>query len=266
MSKTPSRRRILQGAVVLPLVNFADMPHRTSAHNGCADELQSLWLRRKDLISRSCELDRLWLERRSQLPEWCLPGPKYHNSNGNTEGPIVGWPESSDPVADCDRWLLRPSPMDFRRLFNDEAATQVETACALYVNRMRLLRSRLRERRALISEVGLPASSDWKVLDTEIESIEQTILSRSASPDTTAARLIALRNRRIRSTTEDQSESDLLKASIHAYLSGETPNLSGFILESLPQDLESECCPRLHLVSGGSEIPACILQPLLNSR
>ena len=86
--------------------------------------------------------------------------------------------------------------------------------------------------------VGLP-NVDWTILDTEIGLIEQAILNLGACPDTDAARLIiAFRNRRIRSTTEDQNELGLLKASIHAYLSGETQNLSGFILESILQDLE----------------------------
>lgn len=49
---------------------------------------------------------------------------------------------------------------------------------------------------------------------------------------------MALRNRRIKSAIEDQNELDLLKASIHAYLGGETPNLSGYILESIFWELE----------------------------
>lgn len=240
MSKTPSRRLILQGAVTLPFVGCSAFSSRSTTGDGRFDELQSLWLRRRDLITRSDELDRIWLERRSQLPEWCLPGRKYQNSDGNKTGPVVGWPETcGDLIADGDKWLLRPSPRDFRRLFDSEAEVYPETACERYIERMRLLRRRLRERRALISKVGLPITSDWKVLDTEIESVERTILNLPAGPDIDAARmLIAFRNRRIKSTTEDHDELDLLKASVHAYLSGETPNLSGFILESISQDLE----------------------------
>jgi len=240
MSKTPSRRLILQGAASLPLVGYSALSFRSAADNGRVDELQPLWLRRRDLISRSCELDRIWLERRSQLPEWCLPGPKYQNSDGNRTGSVVGWPETcGDLIADGDKWLLRPSPRDFRRLHDSEAGLHAESAYARYLEWMRLLRSRLRERRVLIAKIGLPITSDWKVLDTEIESIERTILNLPACPYIGAARLIiAFRNRRIKSTTEDRDELDLLKASIHAYLSGETPNLSRFILESISHDLE----------------------------
>ena len=240
MSKTPSRRLILQGAATLPFVDYSGLLLRSTADVGGVDELQPLWLRRRDLISRSCELERIWLERRSQLPEWCLPGPKYLDSDGNRRGPIVGWPETCcDLIVDADKWLLRPSPKDFRRLYNSESGVHVESARARYVDRMRLLRRRLHERRVLISKVGLPTTSDWTILDTEIGLIEQAILNLGACPDTDAARLIiAFRNRRIRSTTEDQNELGLLKASIHAYLSGETQNLSGFILESILQDLE----------------------------
>ena len=224
----------------MPFVGCSAFSSRSAARDGSVDELQQLWLRRRDLISRSCELDRIWRERRSQLPEWCLPGPKYRHSDGNRIGPVVGWPEAcGDLIADGDKWLLRPSPKDFRRLYNREVGVHAETACARYLDRMRLLRRRLHERRVLISKVGLPTTSDWTILDTEIGLIEQAILNLGACPDTDAARLIiAFRNRRIRSTTEDQNELGLLKASIHAYLSGETQNLSGFILESILQDLE----------------------------
>lgn len=186
-------------------------------------------------MSRSKELDRIWLERRSQLPEWCLPGPKYQTSDGNKTGSVVGWPEIyGDLIADGDKWLLRPSPKDLRRLYVSEAGACAESACARYVDRMRLLRSRLRERRGLISNVGLPITSDWIVIDAEIKSVERTVLNLPACPDTDAARLlIAFRNLRIESTTGDHDELDLLKASSHAYLSGEKPNLSGFILESI---------------------------------
>lgn len=240
MSKIPSRRLILQGAATLPLVRCPAFSFRSTANEGSVDELRSLWLHRRDLISRSCELDRIWLERRSQLPEWCLPGPKHQNSDRNKTGSVVGWPETCcDLIADGDKWLLRPSPKDFRRLYNSEAGVHAASACARYLDRMRLLRRRLRERRVLIAKVGLPITSDWRVLDTEIESIERTILNLPACPDTDAARLIiAFRNRRIRSTTEDRDELDLLKASIHAYLGGETPNLSGYILESISWELK----------------------------
>lgn len=245
MSKTPSRRLILQGAVALPFVGCSAFSSRST--NRRIDELQPLWLRRRDLISRSDELDRKWREARSQLPEWCLPGRKHLNSDGNKTGPVVGWPETcGDLIADGGKWLLRPSPKDFRRLYDREAEVHTESARARYVGRMRLLRSRLRERRVLIAKVGLPITSDWKVLDTEIELVERTILNLPACPDTEAARqIIALRNRRIKSTTEDRDELDLLKASIHAYLGGETPNLSGFILESISQDSEifDHACP-----------------------
>lgn len=240
MSKTPSRRLILKGAATLSIVGCSALSSKSTADVGCVSELQPLWLRRRDLISRSCELDRIWLERRSQLPEWCLPGPKYLDSDGNRIGSVVGWPETcGDLIADGDKWLLRPSPKDFRRLYNSEAGVHAASACARYLDRMRLLRRRLRERRVLIAKVGLPITSDWKILDTEIELVERTIFSLPACPDTDAARLtMTLRNRRIKSATEDQSELGLLKASIHAYLSGETPNLSGFILESILHDLE----------------------------
>lgn len=213
---------------------------RSTADVGGVDELQPLWLRRRGLISRSCELARIWLERRSQLPEWCLPGPKYLDSDGNRRGPIVGWPETCcDLIVDADKWLLQPSPKDFRRLYNSEAGLHAESACAHDLDRMRLLRRRLHERRVLISKVDLPTTSDWKILDTEIGLIERTIFSLPACPDTDAARLIiAFRNHRIKSTAEDQDELELLKASIYAYLSGKTPNLSRFVLESISRDLE----------------------------
>lgn len=240
MSKKLSRRSVLQGAAALPVVDLAGLVLQTSADIARADELHSLWLRRRELISRSCELDRVWVECRSQLPEWCLPGPKYQNSNENKEGPIVGWPETDgDLVADGDQWLLRPSPMDFRRLFNNDGGTQRQTAGSPYMEQMGFLRYRLRERRALISEIGSPRSSNWKVRDTEIESIEQIVLDLPVCPDTVATRLIiALRNRRMKSTTEDQDELDLLKASIHVYLSSETSKLSGLTLKELSKDLE----------------------------
>ena len=235
MSKRPSRRLVLQGAVILPVVGRSALSSQPTGDDGYVDELRRLWLRRRDLISRSEELDRIWLERRSQLPEWCLPGLRYQTSDGNKTGSVVGWPEiCGDLIADGDKWLLRPSPKDLRRLYDSEAGACAESACARYVDRMRLLRSRLRERRGMISNVGLPITSDWKVLDTEIQSVEQTILNLPACPDTNVAKvLIAVRNHRIKFRTEDHDEVDLLKASIHAYLSGETLNLSGFILESI---------------------------------
>lgn len=240
MSKSPSRRLILQGAVTLPFAGFSALSSKSTADIGRVDELQPLWLRRRDLISRSDELDRKWQERRSLLPEWCLPGRKYQDSGGNKTGQVVGWPETcGDLVVDEDKWLLRPSPKDFRRLYDSEAGVHAESACARYVDRMRLLRSRLRERRVLTAKVGLPTTSDWTVLDTEIALIERTILNLPRSPDTNAARLIiAVRIRRIKSATEDQDELDLLKVSIHAHLSDGTPNLSGFILKSISHDLE----------------------------
>jgi hypothetical protein len=102
------------------------LPNRAFANDLKVGELHSLWLRRKDLILRSPELDHLWLERRSQLPTWSLPSPKYQNRDGIKEGPVVGWPETRCyPVADGDRWLLRPSPMDFRRMFTKKLGNRV---------------------------------------------------------------------------------------------------------------------------------------------
>lgn len=158
MSKTPSRRLILQGAVTLPFNGFSALSSRSTADVGRVDELQPLWVRRRDLISRFCELDRIWLERRSQLPEWCLPGPKYLDSDGNKTGSVVGWPETSgDLVADGDKWLLRPSPKDFRPLYDREVGAHAETACARHLERTRLLRTHLRERRVLTAKVDCPS-------------------------------------------------------------------------------------------------------------
>jgi len=69
--------------------------------------------------------------------------------------------------------LIRAGPSDFRALLDEEIGTVGrQIAFTFYSSRMRELRDRLRERRQWHMAVGLPKSSQWVLLDEELERIE----------------------------------------------------------------------------------------------
>lgn len=134
--------------------------------------------RREYLQSEIAKLDQKWAAAYKKLPLWCRAGPKYRDRNGELFGPIVGWPEISEKAvyARSDYLLIRAGPRDFRTLLDEEIRTVGrQIAVTFYSSRMRELRDRLRERRQWHMAVGLPKSSQWVLLDEELERIETLI-------------------------------------------------------------------------------------------
>ena len=180
MPSNPTRRRLLVGALLSPIVSRVALAE-PRLHDGAATErLTHLQCRRDHLIGEIRKLDEQWRIANERLPAWCQLGLKYQDEDGSPFGPMVGWPETGVRLIRISsaQWLVRPSPFDLRELFGEETASLGEDAAATnYRVRVSQLRARLRQRREAYQSVGLPTSYDWLPLDVELEKVEAALSS-----------------------------------------------------------------------------------------
>jgi hypothetical protein len=179
-----SRRRFVEGSALLILGKISG----AAAHELDHPHIERLKARRAQLIAECERLDRMWHEGQAKMPWHLLPGPKFRNEQGGVCGHRVGWPAdlSGRIKLKAGFVLVRPSPLDLRELFEQDALERGrETAVINYQERVRQLRDRLRLKRQCETEVGMPRTSDWESLDIEIEAIDvrlELLLERPSEP------------------------------------------------------------------------------------
>jgi hypothetical protein len=173
-----TRRLLIQAAALAPIVGLQTNKSEVGqiVQTGDDDDrLKALVSRRAELTAEYDRLERQWRAIWPTLPEWCRSGPKYVNAKGESYGERVGWPAARKNLIriNDDRWLVRPSPYDLRGLYEGERIdTSPDMAADHYRRRTKQLRVRLRCRRGCYASWGLPTSSDWRLLEVEIDRID----------------------------------------------------------------------------------------------
>ncbi|EFI50035.1 hypothetical protein [Afipia sp. 1NLS2] len=179
MPLRPTRRGFIAGSLLLPLTQTAVRADSELPSQPPNEEVAVLLRRRDELLEQQRQLDERWKIAYAQLPDWCKLGPKYRDIEGNEFGPRVGWPPFSKPIpVEGLGLLVRPSPDDLRRLFEDEVQRIGRTkAIDNYRASITDLRSQLSKRRRIERIMGLPRTADWLPIDKEIERIEGLLVS-----------------------------------------------------------------------------------------
>ena len=176
-----TRRGFITGSLLLPLTQIAAKADNEPPAQPPNEGVAALLRRRDELLAQQRQLDERWKIANAQLPDWCKPGHKYRDIKGKEFGERVGWPPLPRPIAvEGLGFLLRPSPYDLRRLFEDQVKwLGDEKAAHSYRASIADLRRKQCERRCIERIVGLPRTADWLPIDEEIEEIEDAIASAS---------------------------------------------------------------------------------------
>jgi len=184
MTMQPTRRRFIAGSLLLPLTQTVARADNEPPAQPPSEEVAALLRRRDELLEQQRQLDEQWKIANARLPDWCKPGPKYRDIKGKEFGERVGWPPLSEPILlESARLLIRASPYDLRRLFEDDAQRIGRIkASERYLASIADLRRKQCERRCIERMVWLPRTVDWLLIDKEIEEIEDAVALASTFP------------------------------------------------------------------------------------
>ncbi len=177
MSSVTTRRGFIAGSLLAPAaLSSANLVSNEVIADG--DYVLRLQLRRDQLLSEIRALDQKWRSAYEELPSWCRPGPKYLDCNGELFGPTVGWPaaETNCIALDSGVVLMRPSVRDIFELREaDHIPKSGDLAEQEFRSQLRNFRDRMRWQWQIQRDVGLPRTSDWLPLETEIEWIDEVL-------------------------------------------------------------------------------------------
>jgi len=136
-----------------------------------ADKLDALWQERQQIVRQENAIHRRLDDARERMPAWAKSGAEYINAAGERCGHNVGWPEvavlPAAPEISYARRLIRVSPQHIKENFENyvslypgsskRALRLRAKARENYRASMRRLIARLRERRAIEGDLGIPA-------------------------------------------------------------------------------------------------------------
>lgn len=188
-----SRRGIL-GAMAAA---FATAP--ALAASVSTDTANTLWAERQAHIGRLRELNIRYDAAHEKLPAWLRDGPAHLDKDGNLCGPQSGWPMDTSVVPPPIGYrIIRPTPADCRWQFDFEVRVFATNAKGRAISRARMretmrgIIARLREQKRLYQELGIAALQEQiAAACDDINAAANTIATLPASPNATAARLLA---------------------------------------------------------------------------
>jgi hypothetical protein len=175
----PTRRGFIAGSLLLSLGHAAANGDDELPSQPPNEEVAVLLRRREELLKQQRQLGERWKVANAQLPDWCKPGHKYRDIDGNEFGSRVGWPPLTEPIpVEALGFLVRASPLDLREIFEKNVRINGRSeAIDGYRASIMDLRRQLSDRRRIERMMGLPRTADWLPIDLDIEAIEEHLAS-----------------------------------------------------------------------------------------
>jgi hypothetical protein len=201
LNDTPlPRRALLKAGAALPILATAGVLSQPIAAASDPDgRIEALWAERAEIMREVEILGVLASAAVEKLPWWARPGPVWLNSDGSFSGEGSGWPAIQDMQPSEFRGALRkvrPDPRDIKMEFERSVSLWPqgrEKARAIYRRHMRELVQRLRAKRAIEEELGIPQMNSRieALVDRQYE-IEKTLRAMAKTSDAPSAIMAGL--------------------------------------------------------------------------